>query len=53
MPLLGIRIMHCCFMRYQMKSRKTVTVLKNSYVVLNRHHYSVPDEYIGKRVDII
>ena len=39
--------------RYQMKARKTVTVLKNSYVMLNRHHYSVPKEYIGKRVDII
>ena len=39
--------------RYQMKARKTVTVLKNSYVLLNRHHYSVPREYIGKRVDII
>ena len=38
---------------YQMKARKTVTVLKNSYVMLNRHHYSVPKEYIGKRVDII
>lgn len=40
-------------LRYQMKSRKSVTVLKNSYVVLNKHHYSVPAEYIGKRVDII
>ena len=39
--------------RYQMKTRKTATVLKNSYVMLNRHHYSVPKEYIGKRVDII
>ncbi len=39
--------------RYQMKSRKTVTVMKNSYVMLNRHHYSVPKEYIGKRVDIV
>ena len=39
--------------RYQMKARKTVTVLKNSYVMLNKHHYSVPKEYIGKRVDII
>lgn len=36
-----------------MKARKTVTVLKNSYVMLNRHHYSVPKDYIGKRVDII
>ena len=39
--------------RYQMKARKTVTVLKNSYVMLNKHHYSVPKEYIGKRVDIV
>ena len=36
-----------------MKTRKTATVLKNSYVMLNKHHYSVPKEYIGKRVDII
>ena len=40
-------------LRYQMKVRKTATVMRNSYVVLNRHHYSVPTEYIGKRVDII
>ena len=40
-------------LRYQMKARKTATVMRNSYVVLNRHHYSVPTEYIGKRVDII
>lgn len=39
--------------RYQMKSRKTATVLKNSYVTLNRHHYSMPVDYIGKRVDIV
>lgn len=39
--------------RYQMKSRKTVTVMRNSYVTLNRHHYSAPKEYVGKRVDII
>ena len=36
-----------------MKARKTATVLKNSYVMLNKHHYSVPKEYIGRRVDII
>ena len=40
-------------LRYQMKSRKTVTVMRNSYVMLNKHHYSVPKQYIGKRVDII
>ena len=39
--------------RYQMTARKTATVLGNSYVVLNKHHYSVPTDYIGKRVDII
>ena len=39
--------------RYQMKARKTATVLGNSYVMLNKHHYSVPTDYIGKRVDII
>ena len=40
-------------MRYQMKSRKTATVMQNSFVVLNKHNYSVPKEYIGKRVDLI
>lgn len=39
--------------RYQMKARKSVTVLRNSYITLNKHHYSMPKEYIGKRVDII
>ena len=39
--------------RFQMKSRKSVTVQRNSYVVLNKHHYSMPKEYIGKRVEII
>ena len=36
-----------------MKSRKTATVMRNSYVMLEKHHYSVPVEYIGKRVEII
>lgn len=40
-------------MRYQMKSRKAATVMQNSFVVLNKHNYSVPKEYIGKRVDLI
>jgi putative transposon-encoded protein len=39
--------------RYQMKERKSVTVMRNSYVTLCKHHYSVPKEYIGKRVDIV
>ena len=40
-------------MRYQMKERRTATVMRNSYVTLFKHHYSVPKEYIGKRVDIV
>ena len=40
-------------LRYQMRERKTATVMRNSYVTLNKHHYSVPIEYIGKRVEII
>lgn len=36
-----------------MKERKTATVMRNSYVMLLKHHYSVPREYAGKRVDII
>lgn len=40
-------------LRYQMRERKSATVMRNSYVTLNKHHYSVPVEYIGKRVDII
>ena len=39
--------------RFQMKARKTVTVMRNSYVTLHKHHYSVPKEYVGKRVEII
>lgn len=38
---------------YQMKEQKTVTVMRNSYVTLLKHHYSVPKEYIDKRVDIV
>ena len=33
-----------------MKERKLMTVGKNSYVSLFKHHYSVPKEYVGKRV---
>ena len=39
--------------RFQTKERRSYTVLKNSYVTLFKHHYSVPKEYIGKRVDIV
>lgn len=40
-------------MRCRLKERKSVTVMKNSYVTLERHHYSVPTDYFGKRVDIV
>lgn len=40
-------------MRHQMKERRSVTVMRNSYVTLNRHHYSVPTSYIGKRVELV
>ncbi|MBQ2196385.1 MAG: IS21 family transposase [Prevotella sp.] len=39
--------------RFQQRERKTATVMKNSYVTLFRHHYSMPKEYIGKRVEIV
>lgn len=39
--------------RYHLKERKSMTVLGNSYVTLNKHHYSVPKAYVGKRVDIV
>ena len=39
--------------RYVVKERKLMTVGKNSYVSLFKHHYSVPKEYIGKRVTIL
>ena len=39
--------------RYQMKERRTATVIRNSYVTLFKHHYSAPKEYIGKRVNIV
>ena len=38
---------------YIMKERKLMTVGKNSYVSLFKHHYSVPKEYVGKRVMIL
>lgn len=31
-------------MRYRMKERKSVTVMKNSYFTLFKHHYSVPSQ---------
>lgn len=39
--------------RYQMKERRSATVMRNSYVTLNKHHYSVPSDYVGKRVDLV
>lgn len=39
--------------RYQMKRRRTATVMRNSYVNLNKHHYSVPTDYVGKRVELV
>ena len=39
--------------RFILKKRKTATVQKNSYVIVERHYYSVPSEYIGKRVDVV
>lgn len=41
--------------RYELKTYKEVTVMKNGYVQLweDKHYYSVPYRYIGKRVRLI
>lgn len=39
--------------RYRMRQRAVATVQRNSYVTLNKHHYSVPVKYIGKRVELV
>lgn len=39
--------------RFQMKQRTVVTVMRNSYVTLYKHHYSVPTQYIGKRMELV
>ena len=39
--------------RYVMKEKKLITVGRNSYVSLFKHHYSVPKEHVGKRVTIL
>ena len=39
--------------RYQMRQRTIATVQRNSYVTLNKHHYSVPVQYVGKRVEMV
>jgi hypothetical protein len=36
--------------RYISKCRKTATVMRNSYVALNSHYYSVPKEYFNKPI---
>ncbi|MCG0318409.1 Mu transposase domain-containing protein [Phocaeicola vulgatus] len=39
--------------RYVLKERKIMTVGRNSYVSLFKHHFTVPKEYVGKRVTIL
>jgi transposase len=41
--------------RYQAKRKKIVTVMKNNHVCLaeDKHYYSVPYRYIGKKVTIL
>lgn len=41
--------------RFEIKRRKVVTVMKNNYVCLSedKHYYSVPYRYLGKRVTIL
>ena len=39
--------------RFISKNRKTATVMRNSYVSLNNHYYSVPKEYIGDTVELL
>lgn len=39
--------------RFKVKERKLMTVGKNCYVSLFKHHYSVPREHVGKRVVIL
>ena len=39
--------------RHQIKERRSATVMRNSYVTLNKHHYSVPTDYVGRRVELV
>jgi hypothetical protein len=39
--------------RYQIKQSKEVTVMKNGYIQFNKHYYSVPYRFIGRRVKLI
>ena len=38
---------------HQMKEQRSATVMRNCYVTFKLHHYSMPKEYIGKRVEIV
>ena len=42
-------------LRYEFKKRAVVTVMKNGHVCLNedKHYYSVPFKYIGKKVKLV
>jgi transposase len=41
--------------KYELKKKRIVTVMKNGHVCLSedKHYYSVPYEYIGKKVSIL
>lgn len=39
--------------RYQSKQAKEATVMKNGYIQLNKHYYSVPYRFIGRKVKLI
>jgi transposase len=41
--------------RYQTKHKRTVTVMKNNYICLSedKHYYSVPYRFIGKKVTLL
>ncbi len=41
--------------RYELKRRKTVTVMKNNFINLgeDKHYYSVPFSFIGKKVTLL
>lgn len=41
--------------RYELKRKRVVSVMKNNYVSLSedKHYYSVPYEYIGKKVTLL
>jgi len=43
------------FRHYEIRRRKVVTVMKNNYVYLgeDKHYYSVPFRFIGKKVTIL